>query len=84
MRRSVAMVTLSIAALVLSGTALAASPYTIKVPKYSHTTIRVSKISRPIRVSKISHPIKVSKISHPIKFAKPSKRRLLVPSRAGR
>lgn len=56
--------TLGVAALVLSGTALARHsnpPQTITVPKYSHTTIRVLKISQPIKVSKQSHPIKVAK-----------------------
>jgi hypothetical protein len=55
MKRLLVMVTLSGAALVLSSTALAqhnntVSPYRIKVPKYSHTTIKVSKISHPIKV----------------------------------
>lgn len=78
MKRSVQMVTVSVAAFVLSGAVLAqhnttVSPHTIKVPKYSHATIKVSKIS---------HSIKVARILRPIKVAKPSQYRPLVHSSA--
>lgn len=70
MKRSAVIATLSVAAFLLSSTALAGhnntvSAHTIKVPKYSHTTIKVSKISHPIKVSKVSRPIKVSRLKPP-------------------
>jgi hypothetical protein len=74
MKRSAAIAILGLAAWVLSGTALAEhnnTPQTITVPKYSHTAIKVSKVSHPIKVSTKSHPIKVSNRSHPITVAKP-------------
>jgi hypothetical protein len=63
MKRPAGMATLGVAAWVLSGTVLAQHnkpPQTITVPKYSHTTIKVLKISPPIKVSRQSHPIKVT------------------------
>ena len=64
MKRLAVITTFGIAACVLSGAALAQhnnAPQTITVPKYSHTTIKVLKISQPIRVSNQSHPIRVAK-----------------------
>jgi hypothetical protein len=64
MKRTAGIATLGVAAWVLSGTVLAQynnAPQTITVPRYSHTTIKVSNTSQPIKVSKQSHPIKVTK-----------------------
>jgi len=68
MKRPAKIAILGVAACMLSGMVLAQHskpPQTITVPKYSHTTIKVLKISQPIKVSKQSHPIKVTKSRHP-------------------
>lgn len=65
MKRSVVMVTLGVAAFVLSSTALARRGDAIKVPKASHATIKAPKVYHTtIKVPKNSHvAIKVRKIS---------------------
>lgn len=65
MKRSVVMVTLSVAALVLSSTALARRDDKIKVRNASHATISAPKVFHTtIKVPKNSHvAIKVAKIS---------------------
>lgn len=69
MKRSVLIATLlsaglSLAAFVLSGTALARGNGTIRVPNASHATVKAPKVFHTtIRVPKSSHaPIKVRKI----------------------
>ncbi len=73
MKRSMVMVTLSVAAFVLSSTALARHDDAIRVPNASHATIRAPKVFHTtIKVPKNSHvAIKVPKISRKYRAAPP-------------
>ncbi|HEX4050625.1 MAG TPA: hypothetical protein VHY19_07100 [Steroidobacteraceae bacterium] len=74
MKRPTLLVTLSVAALVLSGTALARRSDTVKVPNASHATVKAPKVFHTT--------IKVPKNSHvAIKVPKASKKARRVPSR---
>jgi hypothetical protein len=77
MKRPVPLVTLFLAAFVLSSTALARRGDAIKVPKASHATIPAPKVFHTT--------IKVPRNSHvAIKVPKVSKKYRLTPSRTGK